>query len=139
MLFRSIESKYNQLSELLSTLRIYDPYTVEMFTSFIGLLPEVGYIMELDFDHVEATISCQVRFDHYREAGYFQSRLQNASWTTDVLLTAVEHIDDLPVTRYDASYEIQLKRESWVSEKIREALGGMDQLSLEAKEDTQDE
>lgn len=126
-----LESKFNDLQLIADELDLYKPYTVELFTKVIGLLPDNGYVMDIEFDRVTSQMRLVERFLNYKEAGYMAARLQKEKWVNEVTLSSISTVElqtqeqqqngnqkEKKQIRFDAEFLVQVTPSEWKNVKV---------------------
>lgn len=124
-----LQSKFTDLQLILDELNLYKPYTVDLFTKIIALLPEDGYIMDVQFNRITSEMNLTARFLNYKEAGYLVTRFQEEKWVNEVELSAIttaelnvegsDEEDEKPI-RFDAVFNVKVKPSEWKKSPVVE-------------------
>lgn len=113
----------------------YPVETVPLLQRVIGLLPERGFIQELEYGNANSVV-IKIQFDASRDAAFYLSSLKDSDWVEKVILLNIVAETDDQVTstagatlsssqareeetlpRYSAEYEIFFKPEQFKGHK----------------------
>lgn len=125
-----------KLEDAVEWAKHYPVTTVPLLREIIALLPERGFIQNLEYNNVNS-VFITLQFDASRDAAFYLSALKQADWVQDVaILTVVaEEAEEQSMNlnsdetgkvlpRYSAEFEITFKSESFKQDGADAEAGG---------------